>query len=275
VLRPVDLGRAVGLSAQQARRYEALGFLPPGVRTAANQRRYGPRHLHAIRVLRALQAGYGGWWPAGEVMRRLHAGDLGGALALVDERHAALHRRRQEAEATLRALQALAGGARGAGPAGAAPGPYRGPRRPGRGAPTHLRIGEAARRAGVRVSAVRYWEARGLLHPRREPASRYRLYDGEQVLRLRVVAALREADHPFDAIRAVLDELAGGRPEAVRLAIERRRAALIRASERCSLATAAFWGYAAAVFGRPPAPAGPTEPAPTPLPRTHLPEPDR
>jgi DNA-binding transcriptional MerR regulator len=242
-LRPVDLGRALGLSAQMARRYEQWGFLPPAARSPTGRRCYTPRHLHAMLAARAMQAGYG-WKAALRVMRLLHAGDVPGALALVEDRHAALARERREAEATLRALQALV---RPGGPP--APG-----RRPpaGRRAPVApVRIGEASRRAGVRVSAVRFWEAQGLLQPRRDPGSGYRLFDAEQVLRLHLVAVLRQAGYPFDAVRAVLEQLVAGRPSAVLAAVERRREALARASERCSRATAAFWGYVAEGFGKP------------------------
>src|SRR5688572_31749675 len=63
-LRPVELGRAIGLSAQQVRRYERWGYLPPAERTTSGHRRYGPRHLHAILAVRAMQAGYG-WFTGG------------------------------------------------------------------------------------------------------------------------------------------------------------------------------------------------------------------
>jgi DNA-binding transcriptional MerR regulator len=268
-LRPVDLGRAVGLSAEMARRYERWGYLPPAGRSASGRRLFGPRHLHAILTARELRAGYG-WEAALDVMRRLHRGDLAGALTRVDERHAALHRRRLEADETLRALELLAGAGPAANRAGArargAPAGWRSAR-----GPAPLRIGEAARRAGVRPSAVRFWEAQGLLRPPRDDASGYRLYDAEQLVRLQIVAVLRGAHYPFAAIAGLLAELAGGRPETVLATIERRRDELTQASERCARATAAFWGYTAAVFGKPAAamaagapPAGP--PAQTPEP---------
>ncbi|HEV8635932.1 MAG TPA: MerR family DNA-binding transcriptional regulator, partial [Chloroflexota bacterium] len=182
-LRPVDLGRAVGLSAQQVNRYERWGLLPPAQRSPTGRRLYGPEHRHAILALRAMQAGYG-WMPANRVMRRVQQRDLAGAVALVDERHAVLHRQRQEVAETLRALQTLAAGApvgasarrrRSAGPA--ADGQDRTPRARWRASPDLLRIGEAARRAGVRASAARFWEQQGLLLPARDTESGFRLYD--------------------------------------------------------------------------------------------------
>jgi DNA-binding transcriptional MerR regulator len=182
-LRPVDLGRAIGQTAEMARRYERWGYLPPANRIAAGRRLYGPRHLHAILAAREMRAGFGSK-AAPRAMQRLHQGDLAGALTLVDERHAALHRRRLEVEETLRLLQALADGlparmdARGGAEAVAVR-----PRR--RGSVATLRIGDAARRVGMRMSAVRFWEAQGLLHPPRDEASGYRVFDVEQMLRLK------------------------------------------------------------------------------------------
>jgi DNA-binding transcriptional MerR regulator len=240
-LRPVDLGRAIGLSAEMARRYERWGYLPAAERSATGRRLYGPRHLHAILAAREMRAGYG-WKAALRILQLLHRGDLPTALANVDECHAALHRRRLEVEETLRALQTLTA-------AGALERPALRTRAAARDAP--LRIGDAARRAGVRVSAVRFWEEQGLLQPQRDTWSGYRVYDDRQLLRLQVVAVLRRAGYRFDAIRAVLDELAAGRPASALSAVERRRQELAAASERCSRATAAFWSYAAEVFGRP------------------------
>lgn len=268
-LRPVDLGRAVGLSAQQVNRYERWGLLPPAARSPTGRRLYGPEHRHAILALRAMQAGYG-WMPANRVMRRVQQNDLPGAVALVDERHAVLHRQRQEVAETLRALETLRAGVpagasarrrRGAEPA--ADGPDRVPGSRWRASPDRLRIGEAARRAGVRASAARFWEEQGLLHPGRDPESGFRLYDREQLVRLHVVAVLRQANYAFDAIGAVLDELAGGRPDTALSAIERRREDLARAGTLCSRATAAFWGYVAERFDVPDALSGT-------LPRTWL-----
>lgn len=231
--RPIDLGRAAGVSTQMVRRYEASGFLPPGQRTTAGYRRYGARHLDAIRAARAMQRGYG-WQTALEVMRHYHGGDLAGALAVVDACHARLDRRRREIDETLRALREIARAAPSRQPAVPAPTSAR------RGA---LRIGEAARCLGVRPSAIRFWEAQGLLHPPRERWSRYRTYDDAELLRLQIVVLLRGAGYQFEAIKTALDELGDGRPGPALTAIERRRDELTRASRRCAEATAAFWNY--------------------------------
>src|SRR5438093_795822 len=106
-LRPVDLAREVGVSAQTVRKYEEMGFLPPAARSPTGHRLYGPQHLHAIRTARVMAAGYG-WEPALHIMRLIHQGDLGAALSAIDARHAELHQGRHDVEKTLAALRAAA-----------------------------------------------------------------------------------------------------------------------------------------------------------------------
>jgi DNA-binding transcriptional MerR regulator len=234
-LRPVDLARAVGVSAQTVRQYEALGFVPPAERSPTGHRIYGPRHLQAIRAARAMADGYG-WQSALHIMRLIHQGDLVAALAAIDARHAELHQGRHDVEQTLAALRTAAvtspvlAGTKGA---------------PGR--PGLLRVGEAARLVGVRVSAVRFWERQGLLHPKRDDRSGYRFYDRQELRKLQVVALLRRAGYRCDVIRAVLDELAEGRLDHAVAAAERRLNDLAQASRRCAAATAAVWAYLEAV----------------------------
>jgi DNA-binding transcriptional MerR regulator len=230
-VRPIDLARAVGVSPQTIRGYERVGFLPPAERTPTGQRRFGPRHAQAIQTARAMIAGYG-WEPALEIMRAAHQGDQAGMLALVDARHAALARRRQEIDEVLAALRAL----RQMEAEQEAPAPAR------RGQPA-LTIGEAARQVGVRPSAIRFWEMQGLLQPERDRESRYRRYRPEQMRRLHMIVLLRNGGYGFEAIRSVLAELSAGAPEQALAAIEGRREELIAASQRCMAATAALWSY--------------------------------
>jgi DNA-binding transcriptional MerR regulator len=229
-LRTVDLARSVGISVQMVRNYEWVGFLPSAERSPAGYRRYTARHLQALRAARVMIAGFG-WESARQILHAGHQGDLPAALALIDSCHAGLHWRRREIEATLGALRSVAAVL------------------PEHAAAQHwqqspLAIGEAARRAGVRVSALRFWEAQGLIDPARDSANGYRRYNDEQVRRLQVVVLLRQGGYDFPAIRAVLDELAAGQPGKAIAAAEQRLKDLALASRRCTEATAVFWEYA-------------------------------
>jgi DNA-binding transcriptional MerR regulator len=226
-LRTIDLAKAAGISVQQVRNYEALDLLPQASRSKSGYRLYTQRHLAALKTARSLVGGYG-WQRMPTIMQALHRGDLGAALTTIDTRHGEQALKRRECEQTLSALHALA----------KQPTPEQSSRYS-----QGLRVGEAAKQVGVRVSALHFWEQQGLLHPVREQHSRYRLYDEHQMRRLRVVVLLREAGYDFTVIRSVLDELAAGRPEQAIVAVEKRREELTRTSWSCIEALTFFQHY--------------------------------
>ena len=224
-LRTIDLARAAGISVQQVRNYEAQGLLPQVARSKSGYRLYTQNHLTALKTARNLVAGYG-WQRMPIIMQALHRGDLAAALATIDSRHAELASKRLQVEQTLAALRVLS----------AAPLQDSHPSQ-------QLRVGEAAKQVGVRVSALHFWEQQGLLHPGRDRDSHYRLYDEQQMQRLRVVALLREAGYNFEVIQSVLDELAAGQPEQAIVTIEKRREELARTSWLCIEALTSFQHY--------------------------------
>jgi DNA-binding transcriptional MerR regulator len=226
-LRTKDLADAVHVSVQQVRNYEASGFIPAVERSPSGYRRYTRQHLVALKTARRLIGGYG-WQRARQIMQATHQGKLSHALALIDERHAELARTRLQLEQTLAALSVLAAQL----PSETHPHVSQG-----------LRVGAAARLVGVRVSALRFWEQQGLLLPIRENGSNYRLYDKQQLRRLRIVALLRQANHDFAAIRTTLDELEAGQPRRAVAAVEQRHSELASMSWRCLEAMAAFHAY--------------------------------
>lgn len=218
-LRPVDLARLAGISTQQVRNYEEAGVLPPAARTASGYRTFTGVHRRALLAYRALLRGYGPATAAG-VMRAVHDGDAPAALALVDAAHAALHEERAALRATSEALEVLAGQP-----------PEVLPR-------SGLRIGEVAALLGVRTSALRVWEAAGLIAPERERGTKYRVYRPADVRDARLVHTLRRGHYLFDQIRPVLDGLRReGSSEALRAAIA-TRGELLTARTRAMLSAA-------------------------------------
>lgn len=77
-----------------------------------------------------------------------------------------------------------------------------------------MRIGEAARRAGVRASTIRYYEAVGVL-PAPPRVSGQRRYDGSILRRLAVIDIAQRAGLSLDEIADLLAR--GGDPIAGRL----------------------------------------------------------
>jgi DNA-binding transcriptional MerR regulator len=239
-LRTKDLAQAVDISVQQVRNYEADGLIPAVERSLNGYRRYTRQHLGALITARHLIAAYG-WQRTRQIMQAVHQGRLADALALIDERHAELASTREQLGRTLSALKILTA---------------RLPAATHSRAAQRLRVGAAARLVGVRVSALRFWEQQGLLRPVRESSSNYRVYDEQQLRRLRIVALLRQANYDFDAIRATLEELESGHLQRAVAAIEQRRAALAGLSWRCLEAMAALHAYLAEFTDVPSAVAG-------------------
>jgi DNA-binding transcriptional MerR regulator len=228
-LRPVDLARLAGVSTQQVRSYEEAGVLPPATRTASGHRTFTDVHRRALLTYRTLVKGYGPV-AATHIMRTVHAGDVAGALALVDAAHAALHTERTDLHAATAALEALAG---------VEPQPL-----PGPGA---LRVGEVAALLGVRPSALRVWEAAGLLAPGRERGTRYRTYGPADVRDARLIQTLRRSHHPLDQIRPVLEGLRReGSSAALRAAITAHGEALAERTRAMLEGSGALYEYLAA-----------------------------
>ncbi|WP_305889345.1 MerR family transcriptional regulator [Streptomyces rugosispiralis] len=197
-----------GVSTQQIRNYVDAGILPPATRTPAGYRRLDDRHRRALVTYRALMPGYGAE-TARAVMRAVHDEDVPLALTLVNAGHAALHDQRLSLEAASKALEAVA------------------EQTPDASAPSRsgpLRIGEVAARLGLRTSALRVWESAGLLRPRRDRSTGYRVYGPADVRDARMVDLLRQVRYPLPQIRPVLDGLRRtGGSEALRTVITRRQ----------------------------------------------------
>ncbi len=226
-LRPIDLARATGISVQQVRNYESWGLLPPTERSKSGYRLYTQQHLAALKTARCLLGSYGKSRTV-TIMHALHRGDLSDVLATINNHHSELALKRHQMEQTLSALRALT----------TQPAPE-----PNFRASHALQVGEAAKQVGVRISALRFWEQQGLLHPVRDQSSRYRLYDEHQMNRLRVIVLLRGARYDFKVIQSALDELEAGQPEQAIVAVEKGREELTRTSWRCIEALACFQHY--------------------------------
>ncbi|MGX1027956.1 DNA-binding transcriptional MerR regulator [Streptomyces ambofaciens] len=193
-LRPVDLARAHGLSAQAVRNYEAAGILPAAARTAGGYRAYTTLHARALDAFLALVAGHG-HATAAAVMRSVNGGTLDEAFRLIDESHAQLLDDRRTLEAVEGALRNLV------------PEPDGGVRGPAGGF-----IGALAGELGIRPATLRKWERAGLVRPRRDPATGYRRYDEADVRDARLAHQLRRGGYPLERIASVIAQVrsAGG-----------------------------------------------------------------
>ncbi|MGO4310747.1 redox-sensitive transcriptional activator SoxR [Pseudomonas sp. KB_15] len=74
-----------------------------------------------------------------------------------------------------------------------------------------LSVGELARRCGVTIATVHFYEAKGLIHGQRN-AGNQRRYTREVLRRIAVIKVAQRAGIPLATIKAALDELPSGRP---------------------------------------------------------------
>lgn len=69
---------------------------------------------------------------------------------------------------------------------------------------TAMRVGELAKRTGISVRTLHYYEEIGLLAPSRDNGSRYRLYGASEIARLQQIVSLRQLGFSLDEIHDVL-----------------------------------------------------------------------
>ncbi|MET7702503.1 TioE family transcriptional regulator [Streptomyces sp. NPDC005485] len=196
-LRPVDLARGHGLSTQAVRNYEEAGILPPADRTPHGYRTYTPLHAAALRAFLALLPGHG-HQAAASIMRAVNEGAPEEAFGLIDAGHAQLLEDRRTLQAVHSALRDLE--PTPAHPPGADP-------RPG-----GTFIGPLAAQLGIRPATLRTWERAGLVQPRRDPLTGYRIYDDADIRDARLAHQLRRGGYLLEQIAPLITQVraAGG-----------------------------------------------------------------
>ncbi len=80
--------------------------------------------------------------------------------------------------------------------------------------PKEFGVGELSERAGVAVSALHFYEARGLIHSVRSSGNQRR-YARSVLLRLAVIKVAQRVGLPLAAIARALDGLPSGRNRTV------------------------------------------------------------
>ncbi|MBO8197294.1 TioE family transcriptional regulator [Streptomyces smyrnaeus] len=215
-LRPVDLARGHGLSTQAVRNYEAAGILPAADRTPHGYRTYTSLHAGALRAFLALLPGHG-HRTATSIMRAVNEGAVDEAFRLIDESHAQLlddRRTLQSVESALRALEPGAAPESGAAhESGAASGSAAASgTAAGSGTGGSMFIGPLAGKLGIRPATLRKWERAGVVRPRRDPLTGYRVYGEADVRDARLAHQLRRGGRPLGQIAPLLAQVraAGG-----------------------------------------------------------------
>lgn len=230
-MRPIDLARAVGLSTQAVRNYEAAGILPPARRTESGYRVYTTLHAHALETFAALLPAHG-HATATAIMRAANDGAIDDVLRLLDESHVQLLKDRQTLAAVTEALQRLA------------PAP----------SPTAVTtfVGPLAHQLGLRPATLRKWERAGLVQPRRDRRTGYRRYSPDDVRDARLAHQLRRGGYPLNKIAVLLEQVrAAGGAEPLACALGDWHDRLTGRGRAMLGGAAALHSYLAAIAGSP------------------------
>ncbi|MGP4051855.1 TioE family transcriptional regulator [Streptomyces sp. 2A115] len=202
-LRPIDLAREHSLSTQAIRNYEEAGILPAADRTPHGYRTYTPLHTRALRAFLALLPGHG-HQTATAIMRAVNQGAVDEAFHLIDVSHAQLLEDRRTLQAVESALHDLAPTATPESGGGSEPVAVSGP--------GDTFIGPLAGKLGIRPATLRKWERAGLVRPRRDPLTGYRVYDEADVRDARLAHQLRRGGYLLEQIAPLIAQVraAGG-----------------------------------------------------------------
>ncbi|MEV5386594.1 TioE family transcriptional regulator [Streptomyces sp. NPDC052721] len=197
------MARGSGLSTQAIRNYEEAGILPAAGRTPHGYRVYTALHAQALRAFLALVPGHG-HQTATSIMRAVNQDAVDEAFRLIDESHAQLlddRRTLQAVESALRELESTT-----APEPGARSEPTEVPR------PGSTFIGPLAAKLGIRPATLRTWERAGLVRPRRDPRTGYRVYDEADVRDARLAHQLRRGGYLLEQIAPLIAQVraAGG-----------------------------------------------------------------
>ncbi|MYS10916.1 MerR family transcriptional regulator, partial [Streptomyces sp. SID6041] len=141
------------------------------------------------------------------IMRAVNEDAPEEAFRLIDESHALLLDDRRTLRAVEDALRDLESATDRAG--GTSSGVADGSGAPGG---TEMFVGPLAAALGIRPATLRAWERAGLVRPRRDPLTGYRVYDAADVRDARLVHQLRRGGYLLDRIAPLIAQVraAGG-----------------------------------------------------------------
>lgn len=73
-----------------------------------------------------------------------------------------------------------------------------------------LKIKEAAETIGISTRTIRFYEEKGLIHPKKEKENQYRIFQPSDIEILKTITALREIDMPLATVKLALDQFEKG-----------------------------------------------------------------
>ncbi|MEK4760481.1 MerR family DNA-binding transcriptional regulator [Viridibacillus sp. FSL E2-0187] len=186
---PKQIANALNVSTTTLRRYEEQNLIPDVTRTESNHRIYTLIHLQAFTTIRTLLKGYE-VTIVYEAMRMIKNENYKKSLWLINEQQFHIELEKQKVEEILTMIQ------------NADFTKYN-----NRKLKKCMRIGEAAEIAGVKTSAIRYWEQEGLVRSERNNENGYRMITIAELRKILVISSLRKTVYYIENIKQLLNDL--------------------------------------------------------------------
>jgi DNA-binding transcriptional MerR regulator len=109
--------------------------------------------------------------------------------------------------------------------------------------PNSIKIGELAKRTGVSVRTLHYYDEIGLLRPKLVTASKHRVYGLAELVRLQQIKSLRRLGFSLDEVRACLDAPEFSPTRVIELHTKRLRDQIAQEQRLVSLLETLAAGY--------------------------------
>ncbi|MEX3622539.1 MerR family DNA-binding transcriptional regulator [Viridibacillus arvi] len=186
---PKQIANALNVSTTTLRRYEEQNLIPDVTRTESNHRIYTLIHLQAFTTIRTLLKGYE-VTIVYEAMRMIKNENYKKSLWLINEQQFHIELEKQKVEEILTMIQ------------NADFTKYN-----NRKLKKCMSIGEAAEIAGVKTSAIRYWEQEGLVRSERNNENGYRMITIAELRKILVISSLRKTVYYIENIKQLLNDL--------------------------------------------------------------------
>jgi DNA-binding transcriptional MerR regulator len=109
--------------------------------------------------------------------------------------------------------------------------------------PNAIKIGDLAKRTGVSVRTLHYYDEIGLLRPKAVTASKHRVYGPAELVRLQQIKSLRRLGFSLDEVRACLDAPEFSPARVLDLHVKRLREQIAHEERLVSLLETLAAGY--------------------------------
>ncbi|MCB5239777.1 MerR family transcriptional regulator [Niallia circulans] len=188
-LRPIDIAQKLDVGTSALRHYEEWGIVPKSKRKPNGYRIYTEEHEAYFQCIRAMYHGFG-MATVRKIMPMIQQNKFTQALWEVNRVQADLFQKKEQATKALEILK-----------------PENMQRFMDKRNKKWYTIGEVEKEIEVPATTLRHWEKEGLIKPRRNPESGYRIYNREDIRRLLIIRTVQSSVYLLDIVRVVMGKI--------------------------------------------------------------------